>query len=89
MMIRQTLDGVVIDVVSIYLQGTTKPISLYIDWRMKKNKEEFNPDMHAYVVSHVPCYHSIDDDVTSDPKWKFPSYVNDIYDRILTLVSLA
>ena len=89
MMIEHAFDSIVMDVVSIYVQGETRPKSMQIDWRMKRSADRFNAEMYSYVVSHMPCYHTIYNDDISDPNWRFPSYVGDIFNRVLTLVSTA
>lgn len=88
-MLELELHQIVVDVTIIYVQGDTKPISLYLDWRMKEDPKDFKSDMHTYVVSHMSSFYSIDDDDTDDPEWKHPSYLEDIHDLILTLVSLG
>lgn len=99
MMVETELYHCGVDATSIYIQGATKPVSLYIDWRCKQNKDEFNDNMHKYVVTHMPTFHSCYDysdddgsdgsDGSDDTEHHHPAYTEDIINRILILVSTA
>lgn len=75
------------NVFSIYIQGASKPPSMYIDWRA--NEQEDNPYQmvakNPYVWNNMPCFHHVD--ISKGYSTVQHLQQNDICDRIVSLVS--